>query len=275
MKNFLQECEPPFFDLQSPTLKVYATRDCSIHTVSLDDAFRVAGEHMPNLNSVDIVINQDYVLKDDYSLEENSRNLLLSADVLKQFLEKMRTKLVSFSFRLDDCCWEEFKAMTDRCMALLPLGTMPNLKKVDLTNFGFDDINTLTSCLSTGLQSLNLVYLKMGAMLEWNTSEMDALVDKLSQLTSLVSLNLADSAITDEHLMVLLPKLKVIRYLDVSGRFGNSGIVGGPTSDSQLSDLGLKAIAESCPEILSCCKLSAQDNNSWDQNSATEMPEHN
>jgi len=124
---------------------------------------------------------------------------------------------------------------------------MPGLKKLTLANFGFDDVNTLTSCLSTQLQYLNLSYVKMGTMLEWSTSEVDDLVTRLSQLKRLVSLNLAGSAsIADRHLRVLLPNLKCIRCLDVSEEFGNNGTGG----HSQLSDVGLKLIADNCPKIL-------------------------
>ena len=83
--------------------------------------------------------------------------------------------------------------------------------------FGFDDVGTLTSCLSSGLQSLNLGYVKMGSQLDWGASDMNAFVSELSKLTHLVSLNLADSAISDRHLAILLPKLKSLRVLDVSG----------------------------------------------------------
>ena len=39
---------------------------------------------------------------------------------------------------------------------------MPNLKKLDLANFGVDDIYIFISYLSTGLQALNLDYEIMG-----------------------------------------------------------------------------------------------------------------
>ena len=249
MKNFLQESEPPYFDLPTSTLTVDIKHDCSIHTINLDDAFRVAGEHMPNLNSVDIFVNQEYVIKNDYSGKD--KNLLLSANCLKQFLEKTRTRLISFSFRLDDCCSQEFKRMTDRCTALLPLGSMPNLEKLVLTHVGFDDISTLTRCLSVGLRVLNLNYVKMGSELKWTNSEMDTLVAKLGQLKNLITLSLADTAITDKHLEVLLPNLQSIRCLDVSGRFGNGpiGMLGSPSDEPSLTDLGLKAIAGHCPNL--------------------------
>mmetsp|Transcript_25325 Transcript_25325/g.53501 ORF Transcript_25325/g.53501 Transcript_25325/m.53501 type:complete len:895 (-) Transcript_25325:24-2708(-) len=243
MKDFLEESDPPFFDLQSKTLKVRATEDCSINTIDLDDAFRVAAEHMTNLNSVDIYISQDYIIKNQYSFgSEVNRVLLLSPNELKQFLEKMRTKLISFSFRIGDCCWKEMKKMTDKCRALLPLGTMPNLKKLELSNFGFDDVETLTSCLSNELQLLRLHYVKMGTHLDWKSSEVDALVNKLSELKYLVTLGLPDSSINDQHLWDLLPKLQFLRCLDVSGTFGSGG---------SLTEFGLRAIADNCPELLS------------------------
>ena len=244
MNDFLQEIEPIYFDLQSETLKINASEGCSILTVSLDDAFNVASEHMPNLNSVDIFINQGYVLKSGYS--DDDKKLLLSANALRQFLEKMKTKLVSFSFRLDECCWEGIKEMTDRCRALVTLGTMPNLKKLTLCNFGFDDVNTLVLCLGNSLRALNLDHVMMGRGLEWTASEMDTLAGKLSELTSLVSLSLADSACTDRHLRMILPNLQSLKCLNVSGCFGRMGVI-----PNNLTDVGLKVIVDYCPNLLS------------------------
>ncbi|KAL7535430.1 hypothetical protein ACHAWF_005165 [Thalassiosira exigua] len=109
MSNFLQESKPTFFDLKSSTMKVHVSSECSIHTVSLDDAFLVASEHMPNLNSVDVYIDQSFLIKDEFDFEDNNRNIILSPDALKHFFDNVKTKLVSFSFRLDDCCWENLK----------------------------------------------------------------------------------------------------------------------------------------------------------------------
>lgn len=97
---------------------------------------------------------------------------------------------------------------------------MPNLKKLSLTSFGFDDVGTLASCLSSDLQVLNLSYVKMGTMLEWSNLEVDLLVGTLSGLEKLVSLSLNDIALADEHLRSLLPHLKFIRCLNLEGRWG-------------------------------------------------------
>jgi len=117
------------------------------------------------------------------------------------------------------------KRMTDRCKALLTLGTMSSIKKLVLSNFGFDDIHTLILCLSTSLQALNLNHVKMGTSLEWTTLEMDALAGKFCQLASLVFLELGDSACTDGHLEVILPNLQSIQCLNVSGCFGRMGVI--------------------------------------------------
>jgi len=242
MNNYLQETEPLYFDLDSEILKINARAECSIRTVDLDYALQVAGDRMPNLKAVDIYIDQNYLLE---GMDNLGKSVLLSSTVLKHFLESMSERLVSFSFRLDDCCWEEIKGMTDRCRALAPLGTMPNLKKLNLSSFGFDDVPTLILCLSPSLQNLHLDYIMMGReALEWNNFKVDALVNKLSQLKRLVSLSLADSALTDNHLRLLLPRLKHIRCLTLEGNFGGEG-------DSPLTDLGLKVIADHCPNLLS------------------------
>ena len=75
------------------------------------------------------------------------KKVVLTPPVLMQFLEKMSLCLVSFFFCLDDCCWDKMKVMTDSCIELLPLGKMKILKKLDLSNFGFDDINVLGECI--------------------------------------------------------------------------------------------------------------------------------
>jgi len=253
MSNFLEEVNPTYFDLQSTTLKVDAQEDCSINTVNLDDAFRVAGEHMPNLNSVDIHISQDFFL----NCNGRGRKVVLSSATVKQFLEKTREKLVSVSIRLDDCCWEQMKKMTDRCRAFLPLGTMPNLKKLMLSNFGFDDVNTLTACLSASLQYLSIDYVKMGGTGDIAAFQMDTLAAKLSELTSLVSLSLADTACTDRHLEMILPNLPSIKYIDLSGSFGRAGTPGGPIVDHHLTDQGLKVIADNCRGLL-CLTINYQ-----------------
>jgi len=194
------------------------------------------------LKAVDIYINQEYVFLEDYN--DLGKGLLLSSTILQQFLERLSAQLVSFSFALDDCCWDQIKSATDQCRALVPLGTMPNLKKLSLTSFGFDDVDTLASCLSPDLQVLNLSDVKMGTMLEWSNLEVDFLVRKLSGLKKLVSLNLNDIALVDGHLRSLLPHLKFIRCLNLEGKWGAGG-------DPPLTDLGLKAIADHCPKLLS------------------------
>ena len=244
MSNFLEESEPPYFDLQSPTMKIRLSYECSINTVNLDRAFWVAKEHMPNLNSVDIYVSQDYIIKHDFNYGDEKK-LLLTADALKKFLVETKEKLVSFSFRLGDCCWEEFKNMTDKCRALLPLGTMPNLKKLTLTSVGFDDCVTLNSCLSPGLQVLRLDYLAMGWERQWSTVQIASFVAKLSQLKSLVSLSLADIPVNDHHLESLLPNFPALKSLGIDGTFGSS------SRDSHVTDRGLISVARNCPKITS------------------------
>lgn len=111
MKNYLQETEPLYFDLNSEILKINAASEYSIRTLDLDYALQVAGDHMPNLKAVDIYINHEYVSSEDYN--DLGKSLLLSSAVLRQFLERLSTQLVSFSFGLDDCCWDQIKGTTD------------------------------------------------------------------------------------------------------------------------------------------------------------------
>lgn len=245
MEEFLEgEIEPPFFDLQEPTLKLKLSENCTVQNVSLDDALLVAINHMPNLNSVDLRVPQDYILKDDFT-NDRGRNIELTPIVLRQFLEEVKEKLVAFVFRLPDCCWEEMKEMTGKCSSLTPLGSMPYIKKLDLTHFGFDDVMTLSKCLSTSLRSLTLSHVMMGRQMEWSASESNDIVTKLCQLTNLATLDIADSfAINDSHLHVLLPNLPRLRCLSIEGRFGD-------IYHSQLTDVGFQAIADYCPRILS------------------------
>jgi tetratricopeptide (TPR) repeat protein len=247
MKDFLVEVDPIFLDLKSQTLKINASSECSIKVIRLNDALRIAIEHMPNLNSVDIFINQTYVLNEALNAGDIGKKLLLAPSVLYEFSEKMKTKLVSVSFRLDECCWEELKEMTDRCKALVSLGTMPLLRKLDLTNFGSDDIESLTSCLSPGLHSLCLNYVMISKEREWSATDVDSFVSKLTQLKSLVSLSLENTRIKDRHLAALLPKLKFLRCLNLSGAFGWAGDLDG---HRQLTDAGMQAIADNLPHLL-------------------------
>mmetsp|Transcript_3459 Transcript_3459/g.5264 ORF Transcript_3459/g.5264 Transcript_3459/m.5264 type:complete len:907 (-) Transcript_3459:1869-4589(-) len=247
MENFLAETEPPYLELDSETFKLRATGECSIRTIDLDHALQVARDYMPNLKYVDIFVDQHYILEEmdcSFELGEPNPNFVLSAPVLEQFLESKSADLVAFVFHLDDCCWEEVKALTNRCRAFAPLARMPNLKKLSLRNFGFDDVETITMCLNSGLESLCLDHAAIGFERVWSKSQVDALVKKLSQLSHLVSLSLSDIPITDCHLRSLLPRFhNRLRCLHLCGAFGDS-------TNSPLTDNGMKAIAEHCPSIL-------------------------
>ncbi|KAK1748760.1 hypothetical protein QTG54_000699 [Skeletonema marinoi] len=248
MKNFLEETAPLYLELDSETFNVHATEECSVRTIDLDHALQVARDYMPNLKYVDIFINQDYILEDDtygsFGLGEPNPNFMLSSHVLEQFLESKSADLVAFVFHLDDCCWEEIKALTDRCRAFAPLARMPNLKKLSLTNFGFDDVETITMCLNPGLESLRLDQAAIGFERIWSNSQVDALVSKLFQLPHLVSLSLSGIPITDSHVRFLLPRFNnQLKCLHLRGDFGDP-------SCSPLTDNGVKAIAEFCPSIL-------------------------
>mmetsp|Transcript_17267 Transcript_17267/g.26155 ORF Transcript_17267/g.26155 Transcript_17267/m.26155 type:complete len:136 (-) Transcript_17267:311-718(-) len=85
----------------------------------------------------------------------------------------------------------------------------------------------------------------MGKMLEWSDSQVDALVNRLSQLSQLLSLIFADSALTDGHLRWILPRLMLLKCLDVKGRFGNN------VCDCPLTDVGMKVISDNYPKLLS------------------------
>lgn len=250
MKNFLQETEPPYLELDSETFKVHATGQCSIRTIDLDHALQVARDYMPNVKYVDIFIDQHYILKDTYcsfGLETHTPNpnFVLSSKVLEQFLESKSSDLAAFVFRLDDCCWEEFKQLTDRCKAFAPLARMPNLKKLSLGNFGFDDVETITMCLNSCLESLSLDNAAIGYEREWSSSQVDVLVDKISRMSRLTSLSLSDIPITDKHLRLLLPRLNDhLKCIHLCGAYGDL------SPSSPLTDDGLKAIAEHCPSIL-------------------------
>ena len=246
MENFLEETDPPYFDLDSEIFKVHATRECSIRTIDLDHALQVARVYMPNLKYVDISIDQHYILEEafgSFEMGEPNPNFVLSSHVLTQFLESKSSDLIAFVFYLDDCCWEEMKVLTDRCRAFAPLARMPNLKKLSLSNFGFDDVESLTMCLHPGLQSLSLNNAAIGYERVWSNSQVDALAGKLSQLSRLVSLSLSDIPLTDKHLRSLLPRLNQLKCLHLCGNFGD-------TFGSPLTDDGVKAIAEHCPSIL-------------------------
>ncbi len=245
MKNFLEETEPPYFELDSETFKVHATDECSIRTIDLDHAFQVARDYMPNLKYVDIYIGQHYILKQygSFGFGEPNPNFVLSSDVLTQFLESKSADLVAFVFCLDECCCEEVKALTDRCRAFAPLARMPNLKKLSLRNFGFDDVETVTMCLNPGLESLCLDHAAMGYERVWSNSQVDALAGKLSQLPHLVSLSLSEIPFTERHLRLLLPHLNRLKCLDLRGNYCD-------TFGSALTDDGVKVIAEHCPSIL-------------------------
>eukprot|EP00985_Skeletonema_marinoi_P006365 scaffold2755_cov134-Skeletonema_marinoi.AAC.6 len=122
---------------------------------------------------------------------------------------------------------------------------MPNLKKLSLSNFGFDDVETITMCLNPGLESLRLDHAAMGFERKWSNSQVDALVGKLSQLSHLVSLSLSDIPITDTHARRLLPRFNnQLKCLHLCGDYG----YGNPRCP--LTDDGVKAIAEYCPSIL-------------------------
>ncbi|GFH49607.1 hypothetical protein CTEN210_06083 [Chaetoceros tenuissimus] len=100
------------------------------------------------------------------------------------------------------------KKLTDNGRAFLPLGVMPNLKKLTLTGLGFDDINILTASLNPKLKYLQLDNM-MTRSSTWCIPEAQALVGKFSQLTDLVSLSTDNHGFTDDDLINFLPCLKI------------------------------------------------------------------
>ena len=244
--------EPLFFDLDSDTLKICASDECKIEHLDIDEALSIALDHMPNLKGIQIWIDQTFILSQDsfsfsFEIESNDR-LQLSSLALQQFFSKVHTKLESFSLRVDTCCWDEMKKLTDNGRAFLPLGVMPNLKKLTLTGLGFDDINILTASLNPKLKYLQLDNM-MTRSSTWCIPEAQALVGKFSQLPDLVSLSTDNHGFTDDDLINFLPCLKNLRNLNVCGRFGNNHFY--DIRHSMLTDKGLMAIAQYCPKLQS------------------------
>jgi len=237
--------EPLCIDLNSAILEIKPSQDSTLRTLDIDAALTVAAERMPNIISVDIFIHQEYILSNNFD-GDDKKSLVLSSTALRNFLVKTAEKLESFSLRLDDCCWDRVKKMTEAGKALLPLGTMPNLTKLTLGSFGFDDINVLVSCISPKLRVLKLDYIKLRSS-TWCIPDVTALVAKISKLGNLATLSLADNVLTDKDLDCLLSTLKGIRCLNVSGKWGDSFEV----RHSLLTDSGLKCIARHCPKLQS------------------------
>ena len=228
-------------------MKVKAYGESSVKTLNLDDAFRVATEHMPNLKGVDIYINQQYFLNDSmYCGEDGKREIILSAPVMKNFFERKKHELVGISLCLDQCIEEKFKERTDRAKALVAIGSMPNLKKLVLSYVGFDDVDTLTRCIGPDLESLRLANVKIGSGAygyEWQSSDVDELIRKLSQIRNLRTLCLDDIALSPRNLQTLAPRLSQVRDLSLEGAFGGQG--------GSITDASLALIADSCPNLLS------------------------
>jgi len=237
--------EPLCIDLNSAILEIKPSEDSTILKLDIDAALTVAAERMPNIIAVDIFIHQEYVLSNNFD-GDDKRSLVLSSTAVRNFLGKTAEKLESFSLRLDDCCWDRVKEMTEAGKALLPLGTMPNLTKLTLGAFGFDDINVLVSCISPKLRVLELDDIKLRSS-SWCIPDITALVAKISLLDNLSTLSLADNALTDKDLNGLLSTLKGLRCLNVSGKWGDLFEV----RHSLLTDSGLKCIARHCPKLQS------------------------
>lgn len=232
--------------MQSEVLKVQAWGESSIKTLNLDDAFRVATEHMPNLKGVYIYINQQYFLSDSMYCDDGERKIILSAPILKNFLERKKHELVGISFCLDQCCEEQFKKRTDGARALVAIGSMPNLKKLELSNIGFDDVDNLTGCIGTDLESLRLAHISVGSDRYCHgcqPPDVDELVRKLSQIRNLRTLALEDIALSPLNLRTLAPRLARVRDLSLEGAFGGQG--------GSINDASLALIADSCPNLLS------------------------
>lgn len=237
--------EPLFFDLDSDTLKIYTSYENEIKHLDIDEALSIAADHMPNLKGVDIYIHQTFILQEPFFNRSDDR-LQLSSPALLEFFSKVHTKLEAFALQVGDCCWDEMKKMTDNGRAFLPLGAMPNLKKLTLTGLGFDDMTILTASLNLELKFLRLVNMRTRSS-RWCIPEAQVLVEKLSELAELVTLSIPDHSFEDDDLLTLLPYLKNLRNLDVSGRFGESYDI----RHSMLTDKGLMAIAKYCPKLQS------------------------
>jgi hypothetical protein len=244
------------FDLDSATLEI-TPYDSDLTVLNLDGILAAAAEFMPNLLAVDIFVPQEYALSfgrvygsdsddTDDSDDDQSKNLILTAHGIRNFFGKVHNALKSFSFRLDDCCWDIVKTMTDGGKAFLPLGTMPNLKKLTLSLVGFDDIHVLMRCLYPNLKVLKLSYVKMRSN-SWCIEDVNIMISTLRLMNGLITLDLSDNALTDNDLEDLLPQLKEMRCLNLSGKFGRHF----ETRNSLLTDQGLEAVAKYCPKLRS------------------------
>ena len=242
------DSDPMYFELNSDILRICPSEDSLLRKLDIDLVLSMATKYMPNVIALDIFIPQTYVLTDGWYNGDNERSLTLSSAALLEFLYNKHSKLQVFSLRLDECCDEHIAKMTDAGKALLPLGNMPNLAKFELSNFKFVDINILTSCMNPNLKVLNINHIRLRSS-TWCIPDCEALVRKISEMKNIVTLGLADNALTDEDLDHMLQKLNNLRCLDVRGKFGGENSF--EPRHSLLTDRGLEFIAKHCSRLQS------------------------
>jgi len=125
--------------------------------VDLDSILRDATSR--ELKHVDIYLPQNLILNmnPSYRLDDREPDMKLTPHVLESFLVAQQG-LVSFSFSVDDCCWQQAAEMTGDGGAFLPLTRLKNLQKIVISNFWFQSISDLTVILRarTNLKELRL-----------------------------------------------------------------------------------------------------------------------
>ncbi len=243
--------DPLYFELDSKILEISTSYESSLRKLDIDLLLSMATKYMPNVIAVDIFIQQHYVLTN--SDDDKKRCLVLSSASLLEFLNHHHFTLQAFSFGLDQCCHSAVAEMMDGGKALVPLAAMPNLAKLDLLDISFADVNILSSCIFNknlkvlGLNSIHLESSPYGH--SCSITDWQCVVKKISQMKNLITLRLEDSVLTDKDLGEMLPSLKNLKCLNVSGTFGSFQRM--DPRKSMLTDQGLKYIARYCTNLQS------------------------
>ena len=222
--------------------------DVPSELLDVNSVLSYAVDHLSKLKHFSIWIPQQHVLHDP--MLSTAPGFKLGVNSFRSFLQDC-PNLSSFHFGIGDCCEKQTRRMTDNGAIFSELGGRhrETLQDLRLTCAVFQSVSTLASILSStqNLRVLKLDHMTLGRRdgWEWENSAPEALVSVVSTLTNLVTLSFDDCYFHDDNLEGLLSTLTELRYLTLTGCFGDNRPGG------YLTDRGFETIARLCPNLQS------------------------
>lgn len=243
-------------------------------TKDLNRALRFVARHCPLLESLSVRVPQsDFFREDDFEgqwfqpdddddSDEASGRLQLDGQTLAQAIEGCSSTLKRINLQFDVCCEEYTGPLIREADGLRCISQCSSLQILDCDYLRFDAMQQVVNILSPLTRSLVVLDLYcLDPEGPWNPGSpwqnTSLLAQTISEMPHLRRLGLHQQELSDNDIITMLgPHSRELRYLDLSGQFGESTRNPMP---GFLTDTTMHHIAQYCPKLqslhVSCNRL--------------------